>query len=276
MALQSSFLISLALLQGGRCWRKGGSDQALRAWSLLLASYLLAFSVSGGIVHAYYAAALSPAIAILAAQWFQLESYNWIDGVAGALAVLQGVFLMIGAPAFSNPSVKVATATGLLVFALRYLAVHGARRYRTLAGTAALLGAIISMNTLFSSAPLSFDPAAGDVVTDTIPRVDGLTLGSVSHDPVWDVATTDPGVAALLSLEYDLDVMLVGGFLRRDPILSAEEVIELSQTGVIGFVHRPDLRVSRLDSELHDLLEDCELFEVTENGRKFYRCVANP
>ncbi len=261
MGRQAGFLIPFAFIAGAAAWRVVSPVRRLvvEFWGLWLVMHVAVFSTLPGIAHAYYAAALAPAIAALT-----VEALNTADrtillatvGAAGSLFVSLSLFDTTPFPGWIAAvalAVAVTAAIGVLVaggdpVVLVYAAVS----------VSVFLAAVIATDSLLVRREADFDPAAGETVvlraTDLSP-VAAVVGGSGAR---WDVATADETLASRLAIEHGVEVMLVGGFLGTDPILTPTRLQDMLTSGQVAFLDVPQLVRTPADAMLAVVAETCE------------------
>jgi len=158
---------------------------------------------------------------------------GWIAAVTLALAITAAIGVMV---ARGDPVVLVYAAVSVSVF----------------------LAAVIATDSLLVSREADFDPAAGETVvlrsTDLSP-VAAVVAGSGAR---WDVATADETLASRLAIEHGVEVMLVGGFLGTDPILTPTRMRDMLTSGQVAFLDVPQLVRTPADKMLAVVAETCE------------------
>lgn len=261
MGLQSGYLLALALVLGFAT--VGGAPRAERKqmvfWLVWLVSHAVVYSALPGIAHAYYAASLAPPTAVLVVGLARRAKSDWLTTVVLAVTVLMTVGL-----ARSTPVVNTDLAVGLLVVGVVVGTTYGLKRMSenpafigVVAGVV-LVMALISAHQLTVDRTWSFDPAAGDLIrTRELSKFEGEELLDPAALADWVLVTDDEVIASRLIADEQLRVMLVGGFLSRDPIIERSELRSLVRAGEVGFVHSPTDVESPAGELVADVYEGC-------------------
>ena len=115
----------------------------------------------------------------------------------------------------------------------------------------------LSVETLLATREASFDPAAGEVVELRLPNLALVANELSAPDSTWSLATSNETLATRLIAEHQQSVMLVGGFLGRDRILTGDDLSSLVSTGEVGQVLAPRRLVSPADEILTEFGSAC-------------------
>lgn len=256
MGRQAGALVPLALLSGFLILRRGRS-LAAEAWLVWLVCHAVAYSLIPGLAHAYYAASVVPAVVCLVASGGDLvvrSRYGWIAGLAG-VAVSAG--LLSGTVGIS---VDWIVSASVLVFAAG-AALQFAQNKDALVVSLLLIPVVVwgslSVETLLATREASFDPAAGEVVELRLPNLELVANELSAPDSTWSLATSNETLATRLIAEHQQSVMLVGGFLGRDRILTGDDLSSLVSTGEVGQVLAPRRLVSPADEILTEFGSAC-------------------
>ena len=259
MGLQAGYLLVFAALAGARLsWdkRREPDNARIYFWMTWLATHVIAYSLLPGIAHAYYAASLGPPVAILATRALAEAPKDWVSMAGIGLSLYLTIDLLRISQPLSQSVLLLVAITGVLVgVAIAWRLQVDNPALVVVFAIVALLMTAVSVDQLVTGRSFSFDPGAGDrsVSTETIVR----PLPDLEQvDARWALATDDEALASQLIATRGTSVMLVGGFLGRDPILSASELTALIEEGHVAYLIDPiDNRSSaaRLLQEIADL-----------------------
>ncbi len=229
-------------------------------WAGWLALYAVVFSKASGTFHAYYTAALAPAIAALvgmgAAAVLDLARRHrwWLAAVPVVVASTIAFQLVLAARAPGFQAWAGPVAVGLGVTAVAALGLGVAARHRALVHTA-LAGVVAA--ALVLPASWSLGEATAPVLNATLPQAGprtgtaGSTFGSASSngDPAlaaflvdhrdgetWDLAVSSAQVGSGLMADQGLSVMALGGFMGTDRAATVESFAADVAAGRVRYV----------------------------------------
>lgn len=250
LAMQFAWTLPLAVLGAVFAWRRRRAPVAL--WSMWALTYAIAYSLAGGIFHAYYLSTLGPPLAALAGiGCFEL----WRRGathLAVGLGVAASWQAYIAGGSLGWTSIWVGFPAVALLAALA--AQWRAKRPPAVIGGVALLAlpALWSLSAVFAPGNLTLPSAS-------LPRWINLDDG---RGPIlsrnWAALTDDPKLQAFLKehrgkarfllaapnallaapviVRTGQPVMAFGGFFGNDPVMSVDAFAKAVERGEVRFV----------------------------------------
>ncbi len=241
MGLQSGFLLVFALASGAAVLRRHDAlseRPVVGFWLAWLVAHVIAYSALPGIAHAYYAASLGPAIAVLTVLGLRPGKAGWLSLVGLGVSLFLTAELISPASPFGGP-------LGLLALAL-FAAVGALLARANSEWDPVVVGGLVSIVAVMMSISIghllidrhwSFDPAAGDessLVNSSEAEVAALVASSGGA-----IAMDNEALASRLVAENGSSVVLVGGFLSRDPILTEAELLRRIDDGEVALIAAP-------------------------------------
>ncbi len=237
---------------------------AIILWGGWLALYAVVFSYAQGTFHAYYTAAMAPALAALVGiglvQLVALARANrvWLVALAGALVVSVDLELTISghAPQFYGwirPLFVIGAAAAIVMLAVALLS-HGLAR--TVSRLMAVGAAVGLSALLLAPSAWALSEAANPVLNATLPQAgprtgaSGSSFGSansngdpalaayllrVNHGETWDVAVASAQVGSGLLADQGVSVMSLGGFMGSDPAATVDSIAAAVAKGSVRY-----------------------------------------
>ncbi len=261
MGAQAGYLLLFAAFAGVDFVRRTtGRERRLGVfWLTWLLVHVAAYSFLPGIAHAYYAASLAPPIAALTVLALAHRgSSGWLLLAGVGLSLFVSFYLL----PFEWPRVVWLFVLGTAGIVAGWRVHASSDKDPVAAGAIAavvVLMMVVSVEHLITERPLSFDPAAGDRSAKQNPDERFLDLHETvsSSSARWVLATDDEAVASYLVAAEGTSVMLVGGFLDRDPITTEQELLRLVEEGEIAYVLEPSDTTSPAGKLLNSLARTC-------------------
>lgn len=264
LAGQIAWLLPLAVLGAGVALWRWRSDRVARSlvvvWAGWLALYAVIFSKAAGTFHAYYTAAMAPAIAALvgmgAAAVLDLARRQrwWLAVVPALLAATFAFELSIAGrqPTFQTWARPLAVAVG--VAGVAALGIGYAQRSRRLVHAA--LAAVVAAALVLPASWAIYEttaPAINATLPQAGPRTGqaGSTFGSASSngDPAlaafllaqrdgetWDLVTSSAQIGSGIMADQGVSVMALGGFMGTDRAATVSSFADAVAAGQVRYV----------------------------------------
>jgi 4-amino-4-deoxy-L-arabinose transferase-like glycosyltransferase len=242
----------IGLVAGLWFTRRAPRTDRTRAALLLWGGWTLVtgvvFSLMSGIIHPYYAVALAPGIAAVAAisarELWRGRGHPPVRFVLAAMLAVTGVWTFILLDRFPDwlPALRwavlvltVLVATALAV-GLRARVLGVAAVVTALAGTAAFTVATAA-ETHAGSIPLSGPASGGDGGGGMREPAASTELAALlsATDTKWSAATTGASEAAGLALSSGTQVIAIGGWSGSDPAPTLAEFQQYVAAGEISY-----------------------------------------
>jgi 4-amino-4-deoxy-L-arabinose transferase-like glycosyltransferase len=261
---QVAWLLPLALIGGLASLWQWRDQRLLRAFVVLwlgwLVSFCIVFSFSQGTFHSYYTSVLGPGMAILAGAGFiafaQLAGVHraWLLPALVAIAltalvqvVVSGradgffewlrplmllvVALGLGLCALSMRQPRIAVLPGLVVVALGFLLIPG-----VWSGYEAAHAVADPARPKAGPRPSNSEEFFTGRATETETAALAAFLAAQADGNLrWLLVVDDAKDAAILSVDYGLSVLPLGGYTGNDPTIMLDEFAELVASGQIRF-----------------------------------------
>lgn len=264
LAGQIAWLLPLAVLGAGVALWRWRSDRVARSlvvvWAGWLALYAVIFSKAAGTFHAYYTAAMAPAIAALvgmgAAAVLDLARRQrwWLAVVPAVLAATLAFELSIAGrqPTFQTWARPLAVAVG--VAGVAALGIGYAQRSRRLVHAAL---AVVVAAALVLPASWAVYETSAPAINATLPQAGprtgqaGSTFGSASSngDPAlaafllaqrdgetWDLVTSSAQTGSGIMADQGVSVMALGGFMGTDRAATVSSFASAVADGEVRYV----------------------------------------
>ena len=250
------------------------AQRELVLWAAWALCFGVVYSAAGGIFHPYYLATMAPALAALAgvgvvALWRRYVEGGWgMLLLPGTLAITSEWQAYIQSAVPDWPRLSFALTNGsriavlvLLVAALAAVASRPARRVALGAVVAAVAILLLTPGAWALSSVLVRGAALPSANLSRLAPDDAGAPGTAwqrgslrrlmeflkanHHDERFLIATSSTQLAAPIIIETGHAVMAMGGFMGTDPILTAERLAQLVDSGQVRFVMLGDDRRMR-------------------------------
>lgn len=247
MGAQAGYLLPLAILGGIGLWGTVGRELRfeIEFWLVWLITHVVVFSSLTGIAHAYYAASIVPAVAVLSVRSISEATMSRFVFAGCLLSFVAASGLLRDRPI----SYWLLIAVMVVVATVSVLVTRGSSQYLPTVAVLALAAVSLSLtgHTLLIARTSDFDPAAAERQRVFSPEDAELVALIDQSDAEFALLTANEGRASFFVAEVGSSVALWGGFLGRDTVLSEAEVIEMIEAGRIGYVDVSGSRGDELD-----------------------------